>query len=133
MEQVWPRLVKGYAMDAISRRVDVKSAGKSRQFTAKGAGALLEHLGQVPCVACPSVGMGEDWRFEAEDILGQALVVPVDAEGQPGEPTPQVCVHLSSFPNDPRQHEAAPGPSILPPSRRKPRRGGNPPNGEIVY
>jgi hypothetical protein len=34
--------------------------------------------------------VGEDWRFEAEDLVGQALV----AEG--------VCVHLSAFPNEAR-------------------------------
>jgi hypothetical protein len=133
MGQVWPRLVMGYAMDAISRRAVGKPAGKSKPFTAKGAGALLEHLGQVPCVACPSVGMGEDWRFEAPDILGQALIVSAEGESQPGEPTPQVCVHLSAFPNDSRDRDTAPGPSILPPSRRRPHRGGNPPDGEIVY
>jgi hypothetical protein len=133
MEQVWPRLVTGYAMDAISRRADAKPVGKPKTFTAKGAGALLEHLGQVPCVACPSVGVGEDWRFEAEDILGQALIVPVQEESQTGEPTPQVCVHISAFPNDPHERDAGPGPSILPPSRRRPGRGGNPPDDEVVY
>jgi len=133
MEQVWPRLVTGYAMDAISRRADSKPAGKSKMFTAKGAGVLLEHLGQVPCVACPSVGMGEDWRFEAPDILGQALIVPAGEESTSGEPIPQVCVHLSAFPNDPRTNDGDPGPSILPPSRRRPKRGGNPPDDETVY
>ncbi len=133
MEQVWPRLVTGYAMDAISRRASTKASGRSKAFTAKGTGALLEHLGQVPCVACPSVGMGEDWRFEAPDILGQALIVPAKAESTPIDSIPKVCVHLSAFPNDSRDRDTAPGPSILPPSRRRPHRGGNPPDGEIVY
>ena len=132
MEQVWSRLVTGYAMDAISRRADGKSASKSKPFTAKGASALLEHLGQVPCVACPSVGVGEDWRFEAPDILGQALIVPAEGESQPGEPAPQVCVHLSAFPNDSRESDTASGPRILPPSHRRPRRGTTP-DDEIVY
>ena len=133
MEQVWPRLVSGYAMDAISRRADAKKPGKPKAFTAKGAGALLEHLGQVPCVSCPSVGVGEDWRFEAPDILGQALIVPADGDNVPGEPAPQVCVHLSAFPNDTRDGDHNLGPRILPPSRRRPRRGENPPDDEIVY
>jgi len=133
MEQVWPRLVTGYAMDAISQRADAKPAGKSKMFTAKGAGVLLEHLGQVPCVACPSVGRGEDWRFQASDILGQALIVPAGEQDVPTAPIPQVCVHLSAFPNAPRTNSGDPGPSILPPSRRRPRRGGNPPDDETVY
>ena len=121
-------------MDAITRRqAGTKAAGKTKHFTAKGAGALLEHLCQVPCVACPSAGLGEDWRFEAENILGQALILPADAEGQQDEPAPKVCVHLSAFPNDSRNSESTPGPRILPPSRRRSRRGGNPPDDEIVY
>ncbi len=134
MEQVWPRLITGYAMDAISRRhAEGKSPGKSKTFTAKGAGILLEHLGQVPCTACPSVGLGEDWRFEAPDILGQALIVPAGGEGTFGEPIPQVCIHLSVFPNDSRDGDANPRPRILPPSRRRPRRAKDTPDDEIVY
>ncbi len=134
MEQVWSRLVTGYTMDAISRRhADGKSTVKSKPFTAKGAGALLEHLGQVLCAACPSVGLGEDWRFEAPDILGQALIVPASGGGTSGEPIPQVCIHLSAFPNDPRTNDGVPGPSILPPSRRRLRRSENPPDDEVVY
>ncbi len=134
MEQVWPRLVTGYAMDAIyRRRADGKIAMKSKTFTAKGAGALLEHLGQVPCMPCPSVGLGDDWRFEAPDILGQALIVSADGENSPGEQAPRVCVHLSAFPNDLGTSDPGHGHAILPPSRRRPRRGENPPEHEIVY
>jgi hypothetical protein len=53
LAQVWPRLVTGYALDAIA---SIQAAGKRpkglKSFTAKGAGALLEHLGEVPCVPC---------------------------------------------------------------------------------
>ena len=134
MEQVWPRLVTAYAMDAISRRhADGKSAGRSKPFTAKGAGALLEHLGQVPCVACPSVGLGEDWRFEAPDILGQALIVPAGEEDVPTAQGPRVCIHLSAFPNDSRDSDAEPGPAILPPSRRRPSRGNDVSDDQLDY
>ena len=82
LKRVWPRLITGYALDALGRK-----GKKGRAFTAKGATALLEHLGEIECRPCPSVGMGKDWRFEAEDVLGQALIVE------------KTSVHLSVFPN----------------------------------
>jgi hypothetical protein len=54
-----------------------------KPFTARGAAALFQHIGEVECRPCPTVGVGEDWRLEAEDIVGQALVAD------------DVCVHLS--------------------------------------
>jgi len=106
LERIWPRLLMGYAMDAIaSREADEKAS--PRVFSAKGASALLEHVGQVRCQPCPSVGLGEDWRFEAEDVLGQALV----AEG--------ACIHLSAFPNEQLRRESGPLHGIQPPSRRR--------------
>jgi len=101
LRRVWPRLVTGYALDALARQ-----KVRSRPFTPKGAGALLEHLGEVACQPCPSVGVGQDWRFESPAVVGQALV----AEG--------VCVHLSAFPNEETSDGRRPGPSIEPPSRR---------------
>ena len=102
LESVWPRLVTGYALDAISREAD---AGGS--FSAKTAEVLLEHVGEVPCEPRPSPGLGKDWRFEAEDVVGQALLAK------------RVCVHLSAFPNDEVHRRAAMGPRIMPPSRRQ--------------
>lgn len=74
----------------------------------------------MACTPCPSVGVGEDWRFEAEDLVGQALV----AEG--------VCVHLSAFPNDDRDGRGSgrPEQQIVPPSRRRRNRRG-PPDGTV--
>ena len=68
---------------------------------------MLEHLGQVPCQPCPSVGIGEDWRFESEAVVGQALV----AEG--------ACIHVCVFPNGDAQIVELPRPSIRPPSLRR--------------
>lgn len=108
LERIWPRLVTGYALDAMVRR---DGSERSIQFTAKGTSALLEHLGEIECVPCPTVGVGEDWRFEAPDIVGQALIAQ------------NVCVHLGVFPNV-AQSELSGSPSnILPPSRRGRRRG----------
>jgi len=115
LQAVWDRLLSGYAMDALMTSRSQEAAGT---FTAKGAKALLEHLAEIPCKPCPTVGLGEDWRFEAADVLGQALVVG------------KVCVHLSAFPNEPADHRD--GQSIQPPSarRRLRRRGGGE---ETVY
>ncbi len=112
LERVWPRLIAGYAMDAM-----VQDQGKSGQFTARGAAALLEHIGQIHCLPCPTVGVGQDWRFEAEDVVGQALVID------------DVCVHLCAFPNRQAVRERADGPAISPPSRRRRSR----PGGDISY
>lgn len=105
LRRVWPRLITGYALDALGRRRE-----RDRAFTEKGASALLEHLGEVACQPCPSVGVGQDWRFESEAVVGQALV----AEG--------VCVHLSAFPNEEASGRGRTEPSIEPPSRRSRRK-----------
>lgn len=103
LERIWPRLVTSYAMDALARRKE--NAGS---FTARGAGVLVEHVGQIEYDACPSVGAGKDWRFEAEGIVGQALVAK------------RVCVHMSVFPNDDNKgRQNSHRPRILPPSRRR--------------
>jgi hypothetical protein len=82
LESIWNKLVRASVMDAILQQDQISS-----EFTSKGAQTLLEHLGELPCQAFPSKGTGEDWRFQAEDILGQALVAE------------NVCVHLCAFPN----------------------------------
>ena len=67
---------------------------------------------------CPSVGCGQDWRFETDDLVGQALVAE------------DVCVHLCAFPadreGDRNEHEDL---RIMPPSYR--RRGRRPPEGTV--
>lgn len=118
LEQIWPRLITGYAMDALV----AKSAGSkdsAKSFTAKGAKALLEHVGEIECEPCRSVGVGRDWRFEAEDIVGQALVAK------------RVCIHLSVFPNEDGDNgRRSHGPRIMPPSRR--RRRSDSPGEDVV-
>ena len=112
--RVWPRLVMGYALDALAR-LD----REEKPFSPKGPQVILERAGQIPCEPCPSVGVGQDMRFEAEDLVGQALV----AEG--------VCVHLSIFPNDDenrRYRRRVNGPRIQPPSDRRENRHRSPDN-----
>ena len=114
LERLWKRLVTGYAVDAIWR-----PKGKTKAFSRKAAQVLLDHVGEIECQPCPTVGLGEDWRFEVEDVVGQALIA--------GE----TSVHLSVFPNvDGQRHDEADR-RIVPPSRR--RRGRGSPPGDIVY
>ncbi len=102
LRQVWARLVTGYALDAIA------AGEESTSGLSEGAvQGVLEHLGGLNCQPCPTVGVGQDWRFESESLVGQALV----AEG--------VCVHWSAFPNDEERGRRAHGPRIVPPSRRR--------------
>jgi len=114
LEKLWDRLVTGYAMDAAWR-----PESKSGSFSKKATQVLLEHVGETECQPCPTVGIGEDWRFEAEDVVGQALVVN------------RTSIHLSVFPNIGEDGPARIGRGILPPSRRR-RDRGTPP-GNIVY
>jgi hypothetical protein len=83
LEKIWSRLISGYAIDAIS-----KEKKRQKVFSAKSAKTLLEHIGEIECQVYESADIGGDWRFEAEDVVGQALVVQ------------EVCVHLSAFPNN---------------------------------
>ena len=116
LERIWPRLMTGYALDALA-----SLNRKDPPLAPRGALHILGRVGQTPCQPCPSVGVGEDWRFEAEDLVGQALV----ADG--------VCVHLSAFPNEDRDGQAAgrPEQQIVPPSRRRRNRRG--PADNTVY
>jgi hypothetical protein len=83
LDMVWPRLVTGYAMDALGRRGRTEPA-----FQPKGPKAILERLGQIACEPYASPGLGQDLRFAAEDLTGHALVVD------------DACITLSAFPND---------------------------------
>jgi len=105
LHRVWPRLMTGYALDALGQE-----KATCRPFTSNGAGAVLEHLGGITSQPCPSVGVGQDWRFESKAVVGQALVAE------------DVCVHMSAFPNEEANDRRRRGPSIEPPSSRRRRR-----------
>lgn len=104
LRKVWERLITGYAVDAMNR---ARRGGKSPGFSAEDAEGVLKHLRDIECEPHPSAGVGRDWRFEAKEFVGQALV----AEG--------CCVHLCAFPNTGNRGRGShPGPRIEPPSRR---------------
>jgi len=103
LEAIWGRLVASYAMDA-----EAAPDKSKKSFTAKAASVLVEHVADRSCQAFNAVGLGDDLRFEATDILGQGLL----ADRQ--------ILHLSVFPptvDKPGVHNRAPG--ISPPSRRR--------------
>ena len=103
LEAIWARLAASYAVDAEAAK---DQAGKT--FTAKAAEVLLEHVADQQCQAFDAVGLGRDLRFEAEDVLGQALRVK------------DHLLHLSVFPPTSDQPRTADhGPRIRPPSRRR--------------
>ena len=106
LERIWPRLTRGYALEAT-----LKNPDGHFPFTAKDARDIIEQIGKIECQPFPSVGVGSDWRFEAEAVLGQALVAD------------DACVHLCAFPNTERNrrygHSSG---SIAPPNMRRQRR-----------
>jgi len=102
LEAIWARLVASYAMDAEA----TKDKG-GKPFTAKAADVLLEHVADQQCQAFDAVGLGRDLRFEAKDVLGQALHVK------------DHLLHLSVFPPTiERPYGAHLGLRIRPPSQR---------------
>ncbi|MFH0979919.1 MAG: DUF6569 family protein [Planctomycetota bacterium] len=107
LQQVWPRLVSGYAADAIAQ-----AAAPVLDETSVVGAAILDRLRQAECVACAGVDLGEDWRFETPELLGSALVV----EG--------AALHLSAFPSDPAgaRRDSNVGRIASPSQRRRPPR-----------
>jgi len=109
LRAMWPRLLRGYAMDALAE----PKAKRRPAAEAKGPASVLGRLAMITCERFPTPGLGEDWRFTADDLTGHALVV---------EP---VCVYLSAYPTDGADEPAHPNEEadraapIAPPSRRR--------------
>lgn len=102
LEAIWGRLVASYAMDA-----EANPDKTQKSFTVKAAGVILEHVAEQSCQAFSAVGLGDDLRFEAPDVLGQAL----QANGH--------LLHLSVFPRTSERPSRLGSVSpISPPSRR---------------
>jgi len=109
LEQIWNRLVTGFAMDAVRQ-----SRKEHTPFTASSAKFILDSIPECAVKVFPSVGLGHELRFESSHLQGQAL----EFEGQ--------VVHMSVFPNEEQRRSGEPeGSHIMPPSfRRRPRRDG---------
>lgn len=67
-KRLTPRLLRGYALDALERRV-VGDPPSQKELD----GFLDRICGLKPC-AYPGVSLGEDWRFGDRKLVGRALV-----------------------------------------------------------
>jgi hypothetical protein len=70
-----PKLVRGYALDALERSASRKAKKGSAEFLLKDAQHLLDSAAHATTRAYPAVGMGRDIRFQAPTLAGAALVV----------------------------------------------------------
>jgi ribA/ribD-fused uncharacterized protein len=102
LERMWERLVMASAVDAVLGLSARARENAQELLTDESVSTLLERLGKIPCEKYPGVGVGMDWRFEAENLTGLALVAA------------PACVHLSAFPTAALRH----GSSSLPRSDR---------------
>jgi hypothetical protein len=103
LETIWGRLVASYAMDA-----EASPEKSDKTFSARAAAVLVEHAADQECQAFASVGLGNDLRFQADDVLGQAL----EAQGH--------LLHMSVFPhNGNHRRPSNIRPAIQPPSYRR--------------
>lgn len=99
---LWDRLVHSYAIDAL-----ITDSESKEEFSMDRAKELLGSLALMSGEVFPSVGYGEECRFESTEIVGQALVAD------------DVCVHMSVFPGRHRGSSCDRRSSVLPPSQRK--------------
>ncbi len=81
LKKVWPRLMTGYAADAVMRKaMKGASGGQGAPFN------VLDRLAGEECTVSRGVDLGDDWRFESRDLVGSALVLDGTA------------LHVSAFP-----------------------------------
>ena len=77
--QLLPKLVRSYGLDALDHRLprDSAPAAVDGEFQ-----AFLEQLLEAATLGRPAVGLGEDLRIEAKEMVAAALV----HEGKLGNP-----------------------------------------------
>ncbi len=81
LKRVWPRLMTGYAMEAMMQKATPGVSGQ--QGTPSD---LLDRLNSLECTVHRGVDLGDDWRFESQDLVGSALVLDGTA------------LHVTAFP-----------------------------------
>lgn len=88
---IHPQLVQSYAMEALaSDRHAIRRSGAPNEVVRKAnledeATTFISQCTEIEGKAFPSVGLGEDWRFQKESITGSGLQVE------------QTWVHLAYF------------------------------------
>ncbi len=80
LDKIWPKVLKAYAIDSLEAAAHEASA-----IPASSVAPWLQSAASAKSETFKSVGLGEDVRLEAEQLVGAALVV----EGHP--------VHLELF------------------------------------
>lgn len=71
LTKLWPKLVRGYAIDALEASDNATTASVS----AADVEAWLKKLDGLEPKPFPSPGLGEDVRFNGPDVVGAGLVV----------------------------------------------------------
>jgi hypothetical protein len=62
------KLLRGYALDAIERRVDA-------EVPTAYIASLLRRIASAPRTPTPAVGLGQNWRLESDRLVGSELIV----------------------------------------------------------
>lgn len=81
-QTIHPQLLQSYAMEALaSERRAIREAAQTPQqrdpktCSIEEATDLISQCAKIEGKAFPSVGLGEDWRFQKESIIGSGLQV----------------------------------------------------------
>lgn len=99
LKKLWPRLTAAYALEAM------RPTNKSdKPFNEKDARFFLDGLEQGQAQVFKAVGLGQEIRFQSNELFGQALWFE------------DCTIHLAMFPNDGREHNQG---RIMPPASRR--------------
>jgi hypothetical protein len=66
-DTIWPRILRSYAFSSLGEKHGVPPS-------AEAARSFVSRPNDIPWSATPSVGLGEDVRWEGQDVLATALV-----------------------------------------------------------
>ena len=72
LEALLPKLVRGYAIDAIDRRPATQKP--ARPVSRESVDELLKEVAQLEASRFPAIGSGEFWRLSSSAMSGGALV-----------------------------------------------------------
>ncbi|HOQ05983.1 MAG TPA: hypothetical protein PKY88_12310 [Anaerohalosphaeraceae bacterium] len=101
LKKIWPRLTAAYALEALQQKNEPE-----KSFDEKNARFFLDGLKRCQTHLFKSVGLGEELRFQSDELFGQALWFE------------QSVIHLALFPNDGREHGQG---RMMPPAFRRSR------------
>jgi hypothetical protein len=127
--ELHPQLIQSYAMEALANKREAMRRQTDKEATAQEpppcddlmAKAFLERCAAIKGRDYPSVGMGTDWRFMEEPVVGSGLEVD------------DTWIHMAYFLDEPETDERPGGRRMARMSRRSHyrRRGQDPDNPPI--